>query len=212
MSVIALRLELSKEVTPEVGADLRTELIRAIESRASERVVDDDVVWAPRCDSRCADEVRARTGASDVVIVRALAALTILRVNARRTALGAPEREAKVEIAFNASLQAVAETVTRALFPAPPSRASELAEGPDPWRPEPGPLVLAAGGAAVLVAGIALGVSSSSARTAAEKTGISNGQYETLADESVLHAALANAAFVMAAGAVVIAVVWLWAP
>jgi hypothetical protein len=213
-STLGLRLGETGELSLDEGQELVGELARAIEASGSGRAAAvDDPVWAGACaEERCVAEVRARTHADEVLVVRAFAGLTMIRVTVERHVSGRAEasrveadvpRKAEdrgpamarlVASIFgtgggaNASPQPSLPQLTKA--EAEPARA--VSAGPLPW-------VILAGSAAVLGAGIVFGLSSRSARRDSESPSISDADFNRLADRAQVHAVVADVFYLLAA-------------
>lgn len=169
----------------------------------------DDPLW-PACDSGgCIDDVRARTRARDVVLVRVIAGLTLIRVIAHR--VGAAPVEVDVT---HDRLGAECRSLARRLFPegAPPPVTPPLvaAAVPRPELPSVAPWVVVGGAAVALAVGVGFGASSRSARVDSQDPALSPDDFDRLADRTQSHAIVADVSFVVAAVAAVTAGVLWW--
>ncbi|MBI4817672.1 MAG: hypothetical protein HY791_15530 [Deltaproteobacteria bacterium] len=207
-SVVALRLDTSPEVTSETAAALSSELVSAIEGQTAASVVVDDIVWEPRCGVDCETEVRARTNADDVVLVRVLGALSLLRVVAVRSAgPGTLPKRLELELSAPSDLKAAARSIAQELFPKvaawppQPETAEAATFDPPPW-------ILLSAGVAALAVGVGLGVSSQSLRREAE-TSNDVPTREVLESRASARAAVSVTSMVVAGTALLSAIIWL---
>lgn len=206
------------DVAPLEASVLVDELARALERRArAEAMVMGTPaapcpIGSPRCTRVIPDLVEAR------VSVRLFGGLSMVRVEATvhgsggRTTQGAADVPRDAELA-RAGLAELAERLfpERLLALEPPTHATVDAQGMHTLGPvpssEPPPeardttWLWLGGGAAVALAaaGVAFGVSSSSARSDAETPGVDPLVFEPLADRAQAHGWAANVLFVSAA-------------
>src|SRR4029077_1796837 len=93
-------LEESEELSIETAMQIAEGLGRAIETRSGLSPVIDDPVWGVcRAAARCLPEVRARTGAGDIVLVKLFGAPKKVRLIAQRFPLGrAPDPRFEINV------------------------------------------------------------------------------------------------------------------
>lgn len=212
-ATVGLSVQQVDEVPLAEAMQLSSEIAAAIEARTGREVVIDDPTWASSCTDRdaCAAEVRGRTGAQSVVLLRVFGALTLLRVAADRAEGNALDR---IEVDLpregkdrSEPLKALAEK----LFPnakPPPPRAADLAADPAPPLADTEkkgsilPWVIVGAGAAAGLGGIGFGLSSRAARNDSQSPTIDDPTFDTLADRAVSHGTAANILFGVGAAAI----------
>lgn len=203
-------------VAPLEAAVLVDELARAIEraARAQALVVGTAAapcpVGSPRCARVVPDLVEAR------VTVRLFGGLSMVRVDAVASGSKIATTRSSVDVSRDGELaRAGLAELARALFPErlvalggpvaarPPPPVVDLeAVIPPPPPPESSALtwlIVGSSGAVVLGAvGLAFGVSSSSARSSAEMSGVDAARFDVLADRAQAHGWAANGLFASA--------------
>jgi hypothetical protein len=209
-ATVGIRLEESEELSIQSAMQIAEAFGRAIEARSGLSPVIDDPVWGVcRATDRCLTEVRARTGARDIVLLKLFGAPKKVRLIAQRFPLGAPP-DARFEINVPIEREAWAaplEEAARAMFAAglkePPKLAAQspqvtAQEHPPPIKSSEGsiaPWVLLGAGATALVVGSVFGASSRSARSAVEGEPHTDGEVEVLTDRLKRHGWTANVLF-----------------
>lgn len=208
-ATVGIRLEESEELSIEEAMQITEAFGRAIEARSGLTPVIDDPVWGVcRAADRCLSEVRSRTGANDVVLVRLFGAPKKVRLVAQKFRLGMPpdqRYEINVPIereAWNAPLEEAARNMFEPKVELkarvePPKL--ELHKDPPPIAPASetsiAPWVLIGAGATALIAGSVLGLSSRSARGAVETEPHTDAEVEELTDRLKVHGWTANVLF-----------------
>lgn len=196
-------------------------LAASVELRAGVRVRVDDPL-SPRCDRRsrrCIGEVAARMGTNHLVFLRVIGGVTKVRVIAERLdRAGRPEAEATINLPRDLGRwKRRLDRLAGMLFPEPldrPQREERLTTesvdddtGSDVERAAP--WVVLGVGVAAGAAGLALGVSSASARDRIENENLSGPAYTDALDQMQDHGTAANVLFGVAAGGVLTGVLWL---
>lgn len=208
-ATVGIRLEESEELSIEEAMQITEAFGRAIQARSGLTPVIDDPVWGVcRAADRCLPEVRARTGASDIVLVKLFGAPKKIRFVAQKFRAGLPpdqryeinvpiEREAwsapLEEAARNmfepkVELKARVEPPKVELTKDPPATAPVEETSVAPW-------VLIGAGATALIAGSILGLSSRSARGSVETEPHTDAEVEELTDRLKVHGWTANILF-----------------
>jgi hypothetical protein len=96
---IALHISELGDFALKDAVELATTLARAIETRTARATSTDDPAWTCELAERCASEVRARTGARDIVLIRIFAGPTRIHVLAERDS--APDRDTARDAALD---------------------------------------------------------------------------------------------------------------
>lgn len=198
--VIGVHLAELAEVTLTDALPAVDELVRALGRRTGRRVVLDDPTWACESRARCADELRARTAATDVVLVDIFGGPTKLHVIVERaTALGAPRRDDAYLPRDRALWSAEVDALAARLFPEP-RLALDEPRAPDLGGAAPTPtvteaprlrtvLALVAFGTAAVAggAGVALAASNADARSQLRERVLTGSDYEALSSRAETH-------------------------
>lgn len=200
-AVVGLRIDDVTDVPLERAIQIAEELGHAIEHDSELRAVVDDPSWS-RCTEpgRCLAELRARTGAGPLVLLRIYGGLTQIRVFAER-----PEAEqktkAEVDLPLDAAgASAATDALVHRLFPELLHRAQAplVLAPPGPPAPPPPrllPWVVAGTSVLALAVGVGLGLSSRGARTAVETTPLSDPEIARLTDQTQTQGLAANLLF-----------------
>lgn len=226
--LIGIRLEESGEIAYEDATAIVRGLSAAVEAACGAPTAVDDPVWSTCSrEERCVEQVRARTHAEQVVLVRIYGSLTLARVVGELfSSPGAALRRAEADLplgpkATNPPRREALERLARGLCPVgqgsidlskrPGSRPEATPALVPKDRPEPRVLPWIVVGASVVAggAGVFFGVSSSDARASAERPDVTDAEFEVLADRAQGQAIAANFLFA-AAGAGLIAGALLW--
>jgi hypothetical protein len=216
-AAIALNLEESAELPLETAVKIVDALARAIAGRTGAKPIVDDPTWSGcKREDRCLIDIAARTQANEVVLVRVFGGALSHRVIAERfrdrvmiarAELSVPERAEE----WSAALDQIATV----LFPmiSKPASSSETLVPPvesarvEPKSLSPWPFVALGSGAAMLIAGIAVGISSAHARDRLETEILAEPEYNALYRKSAREQHLANGLFAGAAAGAAIGVV-----
>jgi len=214
-ATVGIRLEESEELSIETAMQIAEGLGRAIQTRSGLSPVIDDPVWGVcRAADRCLPEVRARTGAGDIVLVKLFGAPKKVRLIAQRFSPGlSPEPRFEINVpiereGWNAPLEAAARALFAQATTIDPKALVHGVELPknqlDPHPPPKGersvvPWVLVGAGAAALIAGSIFGFSSRSARSAVETEPHSDAEVDVLTDRMRAHGWTANVLFSVSA-------------
>lgn len=198
-AVVGLRIDDVTDVPLERAIQIAEGLGRAIEDEGELRAVVDDPSWS-RCPQvgGCLTELRARTGAGPLVLLRIYGGLTQIRVFAERPE---PEQSAKAEIdlPLGGADAGPLHALVHQLFPELPHRAPapQLLGQSAPPTPSPrlAPWVVAGTGAVALAVGVGLGLSSKGARTEVETAPHSDAEIARLTDQTQVHGLAANLLF-----------------
>lgn len=211
---IGLQLRVGEEVSAEVADDLSRRLAAKLQAVTQRFVRVDSGLWGqceegPACDAA----TRRRLDVSDLVTVQLFGAVTLLRVRAVRSDQG-PREESQVDLQKSSpsAWDAKLDGLVRALFPEawqhpvaqqvrltpPPAASAERSLGP--W-------VLMGAAGASLVAAIAVGALSRSARGAAEDAPTRE-IYESQADKTQRLAITADVLFAVSGAAALSGGLW----
>lgn len=208
---------LSVAETQDVAREDRERILDALEKTIGEvsgrRVVRDTDLWGS-CGNKphCVDEVRARTGTTDVVIVAAFGGVTRVRVVVQRHRSKAPTAEVKLQVPLGADPTAAIRDAIRKLFPEGPPEI--VVDGPPPPPPPEPTLTLwptwVAGGVAVAAAGgaIGFGLSASSAASSVRERISAPDEFDRASDRASTHGTISNTLIVTAGVAAAVAAVW----
>lgn len=216
---VGLRLQEAGELPYEDATRLVAELGRALEDACGRPVAIDDPIWS-RCsgDEQCIAQIRERTRAGDVVLVRVFGSLTIARVVTERFVDGekAPRR-AEIDVPRDASawrerLEELADLVCPAsektkIVQSPVIEKIETTPPAQPFFDRALPWMILGAGALAAAAGVGFGISSSNARSDSQNPAISQAEFEELADRTQAHAIAADVLFVAAAAGVAAGIV-----
>lgn len=214
---VVVHLEEAGEVSIEEALAVCESLGAAITSRIGEPPQIEDVLWSS-CDrsDRCISEIRARTSASRIVMVRVFGAPTALRVIAERFDTAASARRETFDLPRDrAAWRALIAQAAEKLFPEPPPARAAVAVVAPPLVDDPArvaPYVLLGGTAIAAAFAIGFGLSNNDARSEIEQAGIvrADRDYQTIADRQYTHGLIANIAIGAAATtAVAAAISWL---
>lgn len=208
---IAVHLAELGELSVRDGLQLAERLGHAIEARTGRRTITDDPTWRCEEKERCAAEVRARTGASTVLLTRAFGGPTRIRVVILRVDEDVADGTADVLLPLEPGAWAAPLTDAAAvLFPEPrgPPSAELAPIGPPPAAADAAPdlvpwLVIGTGVLMATAAGI-LAASNADAREELRGSPLPASRHQELADRAELHGITANVLFVasaLAAGA-----------
>lgn len=172
-STVAVRLVEVQDLPFETQLSLARALVVAIEGRTGHHAVLDDPAW-PSCGLTwsCAQQVTARTHASQAIFVRSLLSAELVRV-----VLKLPEREgsartAQVDVALHSGdwVATLAQPAIELLGPGPPVQRPTLVDQGPPRSPSVViPLSLMALGVASGAVGVALGATSQSTQAAFDR-------------------------------------------
>jgi len=200
-AVVAVRIDDVTDVPLGRAIQIAEEFGHAIEQDSELRAIVDDPSWS-RCTEagRCLAELRARTGAGPLVLLRIYGGLTQIRVFAER-----PETEgggkAEVDLPLDSEgASAATHALVHRLFPELLHRegtrlglAPQLPPGPPP--PRLVPWVVAGTSVLALAVGVGLGLSSRGARSAVETAPHSDPEIARLTDQTQAHGLAANLLF-----------------
>jgi hypothetical protein len=208
----AVHLQDVRGLDPVEAAGLATELSRAIGARTGTVAVIDDPAWGSCPDpSGCPGEIEARTGAGQILLVRAFAAGARMRVTLERSAVVTPRTTPREVLDLSRAPKDWGPPVQAAidrLFPAR-TAAALVAAPPEPAPASPVlPWALIGAGAGMLGVGIALGASSASTLDALESGLQPAARVEQDGDRARGQAIAANVLFVGAALAVSGGLTW----
>lgn len=198
-AVVGLRIDDVTDVPLERAIQIAEGLGHAIENESELSAVVDDPSWS-RCPQvgGCLAELRARTGAGPLVLLRIYGGLTQIRVFAERPG---PEQSAKAEVdlPLGGADAPPLQALVHRLFPDLPRRSpAPLLLGqsaPPPPSPRLAPWVVAGTSAVALVVGVGLGLSSKAARTEVETVPHSDADIARLTAETQAHGLAANLLF-----------------
>jgi len=208
---IALHLEDTRGLEQGESLALAAELGKAIKARTSTTPVLDDPVWSD-CNEpdRCLSAIRQRTGASDVMLIRAFAAGARMRVTVER--VGSGKEPISLDLTRDAeSWHDPMRVATETLY-LEGKAVLEVPWSPPPPPPSPsvGPYVVAGAGVAMLGAGIGFGLASASAIRDLE-AGVQRASIaDPAADSAATQAVVANVMFAAAGAAIVGGLMWWW--
>lgn len=219
---VGLKLEETDQLAFEDATELTGALAKRVEARSGRTVVVDDPVWSSCAgDERCLDQVRARTGGGDVVLLSIFGGLSRARVVAERSRPGeaSPTHVERDVPRDRKSWGPALDDLARALFPEapePPGPEPIVGTSLDPTPSTPklegtrwAPWIAVGAGVALAGAGAAFGVSSAQARADSADPNLADPAFEALADRTQAHAIAADALFGAATVAVVTGVVLL---
>lgn len=204
---IAIHVEDVRGLDVTESVALTTELARALQARTGTVAVVDDPAWGPciGADEICLERVRDRTRSSVVVLVRAFAAGTRLRVTMER--IGHPGEPRAVDLSRSpVGWRAPVMEAVSSMFAA--GVAPPLALAPAPPSARLGPYVVAGVGVAALAVGVVLGVGSASTLADLESGVTTASRAQADGDSARTRAVAANVLFGIAGAAIVAGVVW----
>ncbi|MBK6683772.1 MAG: hypothetical protein IPG45_04810 [Deltaproteobacteria bacterium] len=197
---VGLHLEQVAELSLEDATAVAIQLGQALEPRVGGPANLDDPLW-PECGrgDRCADEVRQRTGAAELVYLRVLGGPTKIRVIAERLQPGQPHPPItrtlpRDQPSWAQELAELATALYPEVLPAPPPEPALVALPPAPapaanrWVP----LVPIGVGVALAGVGVGFGLSSRSARDTLETTSLSDEEYQQGLSTMQTHGLVAN--------------------
>lgn len=218
--VVALHVEELGELSLLEAMPVIAAVEKELDALAGIEAVLDDPSFGCESAERCAEEVRARSGAAEVVMLRAVAGPTRMQLRLRRLRDGAPPREAEGLIERTPAREALAALV-RTLYPeaaALPRIAEEISPPlrlAEPARTDTGPPILAGGLIALGLAGGVVGVvfaqQNADARRTVRENVLIDTEYRAARDRARSRGIAADVlipagASVLAAGLVILAI------
>lgn len=217
---VGLHLEQVAELSLEDATALAVELGQALEPRVGGAAVLDDPLW-PDCGrrDRCAEEVRQRTSAEELVYLRVLGGPTKIRLIAERLQPGQAHPPLtrtlpRDRTGWASELAELATTLYPEVLPAPPQDPGLVAIPPAP-APQSNllvPLVPIGVGVVLASVGVGFGLSSRSTRETLETTSLPDAEYQEGLSKMRTHGLAANLLLSTAVVAVAAGVVlWLTA-
>ncbi len=211
---IGLQVRVGEEVSAQVASDLSRRLAAKLQAVTQRFVRVDSGLWGqceqgPACDAA----TRRRLDVPDLVTVQLFGAITLLRVEAVRSNQG-PLEQSQVDLqkSDQSAWDAKLDGLVRALFPEAWQHpvAQQVPLAPPPSQPVErswGPWVLMGAAGASLVAAIAVGALSQSARGAAEDAATRD-IYESQADKTQQLAITADVLFALSGAAALSGGLW----
>jgi hypothetical protein len=213
---IGVHLEEVEEVSPEAARSVLDSLGTALLARTGTIATADDPVWT-ECDSgdRCLENIRARTQAGELVMLRVFGGPKSTHLVAERIdAKNASKQHAKLTVEGTAMPDAAAlAPLARELFPEPraPTKLELSDAGGRALSPAPsyGPWILLGAGAVAAGVGILFGASSRSAGDRVAHEVLPGPESDDLSSRRDTHAFAANMLFGTAAAAGAGALLWM---
>lgn len=207
-ATVGLHLEQVVDLPLARALELAGQLSDAIEARTGARAVVDDPVWSTcKSDDRCLGQIRARTGAETILLLRLVGGVQRVRLVVERfpeLEVLEPRVEQDVSLdptAADAELRVLAARLfAEGIAARPPAvETAPPVELPPDEPPSLLPTWLCVGASAALLgAGVAFGASSASARSDSQDPLLDDPGFEALADRTQRHAWVANVLYVAA--------------
>ena len=197
---VGLHFEQVAELSLEDASAVAIQLGQAPAPRVGGAAALDDPLW-PECGrrDRCVEEVRQRTGASELVYLRVLGGPTKIRLIAERLQPGRAHPPLtrtlpRDQPSWAAELAELAAALYPEVLPPPPEDPALVAIPPPP-APESNawvPLVPIGVGVAVAGVGVGFGLSSRSTRETLETTSLPEAEYQDGLSKMRTHGLVAN--------------------
>lgn len=197
---VGLHLEQVAELSLEDASAVAIELVQALEPRVGGAAVLDDPLW-PDCGrrDRCAEEVRQRTSASELVYLRVLGGPTKIRLIAERLQPGLshpPQTRTlpRDQKSWASELGELATALYPEVLPAPAEEPALVALPPVAAPPSRAWVPLVPIGVGVVLAGVGVGfgLSSRSTRETLETTALPEEEYQAGLSKMRTHGLAAN--------------------
>lgn len=208
---VAVHLEEVEGVSAEDAQSIAESFAEAIETRTASTAAVDETLWACDAEDRCADAIRSRTGATDLVFLRIFGGPASVRLSAE--VLRASPGKAGLNIERGLAVTPVIlAPLAAALFAAgAPKIVDQKNDLVPPIEPHPRsitPWILLGGGGIAAGVGTAFVLSARDAQNEIETRDHPNAQTEELASRQRTHGIAAASLLVTGACAAATAVVW----
>lgn len=212
----AVHVASSADVAPRTALAVADRLEARLQARLGRPGVVSLSEWGD-CPRDCAGDVRRRTGAGTVVLLRLVGGVTRVRVVAERFEAGpraitrsVVDLEADADDDWDVGLDAVAVDLWPDAPPPPDTHPALTSAGPAPATTRWAPWVTTAAGAAAVGVGVGFGVSSRDAGRTLESTVLDATTRDELEGRQRTHGLLANTLIVTGGVAVVGGLLWAW--